>query len=498
MVKYLKKIIQALYPTPPIAGLEISDFYIRFFYTKNEKQLDLEVRLTPGVVKDGKIIQKEKLLDALMKLRQKLGRSSKKLPHIIVTTHSSSVFLQTFTLPYLAPEKVGEAAKLNLQMISPLPINEVYTDWDMLGEDKGSGQLLFLGAFTERKNIDAIIEVCRETGFVVVAIEPSVLALRRAVERASLERSADDFYLLLHVSNEGMDFAGVSQKKVHFDYFISWLSMYEGATEITPQVFEDTVARYTQQVLNFALSHSGISPKNMVLVASEFHDEIKRVIEKNFNITVTTLDIFAEGKLSISWGVAYGAYLRGLIPRADDNLISLTSVGTEEEFKQSRTILFAELWRNITMAFGIALFLIFVITLLFLKNVFGNIQMTPVHGLRTEDQNEFQELKSQALEFNDALTVVRASQSNRATIYPHFTAVSAALFSGVTLTKIVFQSPSPPLLVNGTGVSNEVIKEFKKALEASSLFRKVDLPLNSITPAGGGRFSFSMQITLAK
>lgn len=498
MTGYFKKVIEFLSPSPPIAGVEISDFYIRFFYVKNDRMMNLDVRLMPGVVKDGRVIQRDKLKDAFSKLMQKLGKSAKKLPHIIITTPSSSIFLQTFNLPYLAPDKVPEAAELNLQMISPLPIEEAYTDWDELGEDKAGGQITFLGVFTDRKNIDAMVEACREVGFVVVAIEPSVFALERAVRAASPELDADDFHILLNVTNEGMDFVGISRKKVRFDYFVSWLSMYEGATEISTQLFEDTVARYTQQVLNFALSNIGVSPKEVVLVASEFHDEIRSIIEKKFNVKVTPLDAFANGKLTAVGGVSYGAYLRGLLPRGEDNLISLTSIGTKEEFEHSQIILFLKLWRNIGAAFGVTLLVIFAVSLFFLQSVLSRNQAIPAQDLPANEKNELQGLISSATDFNSLVQKVQNSLGKRVVIYPYLAAVQSSLTSDITLNQIGFQSLSSPLVISGTGASDTSIKKFKKMLEGVSLFKSVELPLTSLAPSGGGQLNFSMNITLAQ
>lgn len=495
---FLKKIIQLLNPSPRIAGVEISDFYIRFFYYKNEKSMNLDIRLTPGVIKDGKVIQKDKLKEAFSKMMEKLGKKAKKLPHIIITTPSSSVFLQTFNLPYLAPDKVPEAVKLNLQMISPLPIAEAYTDWDEIGEDKTSGQLTFLGVFADRKNIDAIVDACREAGFVVVAIEPSIFALQRAVLNSTPELDAEDFYILLNVTNEGMDFAGISHKKVRFDYFVSWLSMYEGATEISTQLFEDTVARYTQQVLNFALSNTGVSPKEMVLVASEFHNEIRAIIEKNFSIKIKPIDVFESGKLNSVWGVTYGAYLRGLIPRGEDNLISLTSVGTREEFQRSQVIHFIRLWRNIAFAYGATLVIIFVASLLFLEGVLARNQSITINGLPENEKLELQELKNKATEFNKVVSMVKASQGKRVLIYPYLAAISDALPSDISLNQVNLNSPSGPLVLSGIGANGEVNKKFKKSLEEQPLFANVDLPPNSQTPAGGDKLTFTITITFAK
>lgn len=494
----INKIIHFLNPSPPIAGVEISDFYIRFFYYKNEKSMNLDIRLTPGVIKDGKVIQKDKLKEAFLKMMQKLGKKAKKLPHIIITTPSSSVFLQTFNLPYLAPDKVPEAVKLNLQMISPLPIDEAYTDWDELGEDKTSGQLTFLGVFADRKNIDAIVDACSGAGFVVVAIEPSIFALERAVKRASTELDTDDFHILLNVTNEGMDFAGISHKKVRFDYFVSWLSMYEGATEISAQLFEDTVARYTQQVLNFALSNTGSSPKEMALVASEFHNEIRAIIEKNFSIKVKPIDTFEGDKLNSAWGVTYGAYLRGLIPRGEDNLISLTSVGTREEFKRSQIMLFIKLWRNIAFAFGVTLVVIFVTSLFFLEGVLARNQAIPVKGLPDNEKLELQGLREKANEFNSTVSMILKSQGTRVKIYPYFNAVLNTLTSDISLNQVNLNSPSGPLVLSGIGANGEAVKKFKKSLESQPLFLSVELPLNSQVSAGGDKLSFTITITFAK
>jgi len=495
-MNYLKKIIQLVNPSPPIAGLEISDFYVRFFYSRSDKFINLEVRLTPGVVQEGKVVDKEKLTEALGKLRAKLGKSAKKLPHVIVTVHSASVYLQTFNLPYLAPDKVDEAARLNIQMISPIPFEEAYVDWDMLGEDLSTGQIKFIGAFTEKKNIDAVIEVCRAVDFVVVAVEPSILALQRAVSGSLPEKGKEDLVLLLHVSNEGMDFAGMRRGKIQFDYFVSWLSMYEGASEIAPQVFEDTVARYTQQVLNFALSHAGASVKEMVLVASEFRDEIRAIIEKNFNLTVTPLDTFADGKFDALWGVAYGAYIRGQISRSEDALISLTSVGTEEEFRQSQILLSIKLWRNIVAAFGATLLLIFAITFLFLQNVERDFRGETVQRLGATEREELGGLIAIATEFNNTLAVVRTTREQSLVVHPHLKAIERARSSSITFSSIALQSRGAPITIVGTGENNRAVQDFKRALEADPVFASVDLPLASITPASGGRFSFSMRVTV--
>ncbi len=492
----IRKIISFLNPKPPIAGVEISDFYLRFVYLKNTKLMNLDIRLTPGVIKDGKVIQKDKLKDAFFKLKQKLGKEAKKLPHIIIAIPSSSIFIQTFNLPFLAPEKVPEAAKLNMQMISPLPIEEAYADWDMLGENLRSSQITFLSVFTEKNNIDIIVSSAREVGFVVVAIEPSVFALERAVGDSDTEYNKSDFHILLNVTNDGMDFAGILNKKVHFDYFISWLSMYEGATEISPQVFENTVSRYTQQVLNFAMSNNGTSPKELILVASEFHDEIKTIIEKNFRIKVIPQDLFATGKLYASWGVSYGAYLRGLIPRGEDELISLTSLGTNEEFRQSQLIHFLKICRNIFAAYGATLVIIFFLSLIFLQSQLGRNKLTPVQALAQADLVELSNLKLQAKDFNDSVSMILSAQGTQVKIYPYINDMIGALTPEILLSQIDFQSISSPFVISGTASNDNAIKNFKQALENIPSFTKVDFPLNSRILSSGGRITFSFNISL--
>lgn len=492
----LRKIINFLNPKPPIAGVEISDFYIRFVYLKNSKITNLDIRLTPGVIKEGKVIQQDKLKEAFLRLREKLGKDAKKLPHIILTTPSSSIFIQTFNLPYLAPDKVPEAARLNMQLISPLPIENAYADWDMLGEDLRSSQITFLSVFAERNNIDAIVGASRGAGFVVVAIEPSVFALERAVRDTGSQINADEFHILLNVTNEGLDFAGIVNKKVRFDYFVSWLSMYEGATEISAEVFENTVSRYAQQVLNFALSNNGTSPSDLILVASEFHDEIKTIIEKNFRIKVTPLDLFAAGKLFPAWGVAYGAYLRGLIPRGEDEFISLSSLGVNEEFKQSQTIHFIKIWRNVFMTFGVTLVIIFSLSLLFLQNQLARTKEAPIQRLSQDEINQLADLKKQAEKFNNTVDMMINAQTGRVEIFPYINDIITSLTSDISLTELDFQSAQSPIMLSGIGASDPAIKKFKLALESKPHFTNIEIPLNSQKETSGGRILFSMVITL--
>ncbi len=492
MKEYWRKILKLLNPSPAIAGLELSDFYIRFF-CESEGRAFFELRLTPGVIKEGKIVNIEKFKEALEKIKLKLGSNFKKISHLIVTLSSSTVYTQTFSLPYLTGDKLSEAARLNLQMISPMPVSETYDDWDLLEETEG-GELKLLGAFTDKSNVDIIVKTCKEVGFIILAIEPCIQALERSVNRMLISKGELGPYLLLHVSSEGMNFVGVKKNKIYFDYFISWFSMYSGAKEIAPRVFEDTVNRYMEQVFNFAISHWNFELKEIVLVASELGDNIKNIIEKNFKIKALVQD-FKDLGLSSAWGVAYGAYLRGLLPRSEDRLISLSGVGSEEEFKQSQLLLFAELWRNMVVTFGVTLLLIFVSAYLLLGRITKNSLAQNLESVSPEEQAELANLIARAETFNDLVSLIGEMRKSGRAVSPYLESLERSLGGSVAIERISFQSFSAPIIISGSAVDEKAVTSFKNRLERLREFSGVDLPLNTIVPIGGNRVSFSLKIT---
>lgn len=493
MSKIINILLRILNPTVSVGGLEISDSHIRFFQINKGKAISASLRLPPQIVRDGKIIDKNNFKKILANVRNQLAKNIKGVIHVIVALPSPALYLQVFNLPYMAGKQLEESVKLNLQMISPMPFDAAYADWEIIDEnDVQGGQFEVLGAFSEKENIDFIINASREAGFDVIAVEPAILSVVRAageVQGANTKESS----ILLNVSSEGMDFAGVKNSRIFFNYFVSWRFLYGDAKEVSLTRFQEIVVQYTRQVLNFSISRGNANMKNLLLIATALTEDFKATIEKNFELKVALVGFKLYEHFDASWAAAIGAYQRGLLSRSEDNLITLTSIGTEETFKASQTIVFIQIWRNILALVGGFLLLAYLATTMFLGQTLRSVEAQPVRGLVGAEAEELSSLKSQASEFNNLTNLVIGAKQDTALVSPYFEKIFALASGKVRISRILFQSFSQSVAVSGDGPSEASIIDFKNSLEKEKDFGSVQLPITAIAPSGE-RFTFSLSL----
>src|SRR3990167_4899887 len=134
---------------PLVGGLEINDLNLRFAYIKKGNVFSTSVKLEPETIKDGKIQDRQNFLKALNKLHSQISSYSRKKICVIATIPDNNVYAQIFNLPESAEAQLEEAAKLNLQMISPIDFERAYSDWQAVGKSRENG-FEILGAFINR------------------------------------------------------------------------------------------------------------------------------------------------------------------------------------------------------------------------------------------------------------------------------------------------------------------------------------------------------------
>lgn len=159
-----------------IAGIDISDYSIEFLLLgKNKEILEYSrLELEKGIIENGKILNKEALIEKLKKI---LKRKNVK---VIASLPESKTFIHLFELDKnLKPEELEKAVYEQAQKIIPLSPMESY--WDFYISDsshQNRQKVLYAGTFKEL--VDEYLEV-----FSMAGIEPVVFDL----ESASLGRA---------------------------------------------------------------------------------------------------------------------------------------------------------------------------------------------------------------------------------------------------------------------------------------------------------------------
>lgn len=476
-----------------IGGLEVGDSHVRFFGVRKNKIKSVGLRIPPGIVNGGVVVAREKFIATLQEIRRELGLKEKEKINIIVALPPDIAYLQAFNLPYLSGESLENAAKLNLQVISPVPFEETYHEWQMIGET-ADNQLEVVGVFAEKKQVSAIMEACEAAGFLVVAAEPSIFSLARAVHEIGGVNMQEP-HIILRASDMGMDFAGIKNNVVSFSYFVSWRSIYGEAAETSKKVFEENVVKHVGRVLTFFAGRGHADMKKLLLITSSLRENFSDVIKKNFNLEVQNVYFGELDRFGADWAIAIGAYMRGLIPRAEDALVSLAGFSTTWEFSKHQIIAFFSLWRNIAGAVLVFLLLAFWGTNFFVQKISDELELQPVPAMRFEDAQELKNLEAAALKFNTLADLINIATEEKKEVTVYFKKILALAEGKVNIKRIYFQSMDSPVSISGDAPTEKIVVNFKDELERQNEFAETNLPFTSLI-IEGDHVTFSMTLRI--
>ncbi len=489
---FFNKTIQFINPRAPIGGLDISDAFLRFFLP-GQPPRTISVRLEPGVLVDGFPKNEDAFIEALKKLRAQI--SSDTIPEsVVATVRSASIYTQYFSLPPLPKDKIPEAVDLNLSAISPVSEVESYRDAEFIGRG-ATNESEYLGAFAPRVGVDALVRCLRSGGFSAVALEFSGLSLARAIRKHS-SIDINRPLILIRLSSNGLDFLIIKNGNLYFQYLSSWESLLssDAGREIEMDSFLAFLAREAQRILNFYSAKWGGGIKNVVVASGAFPGEGRKILEE-LDLVVEDAALVDYRDLNSEWFLALGAASRGETARASDVFISLTPVGTEEEYSRNKNLRFIKFWRNALAAVFAFLLVIFLISDSYLYRVATGLARDLKFGVPSELIKEVEGLEKEAQVFNRVAGLASAAKAKEKSWSPIFSELKRIAGSRIILRR-VYADASGGILVVGRAPSELLAITFKNSLSQSPLFKEANLPLAGISSESDGGVGFQLTVTL--
>ncbi len=488
-----KKYLKVFNPDPAVGGLEISDDAVRFILLENDGSVARQafVPLAANIVHEGNIINDTALAAALYQLRGMAGSLRHETP-VVVTVSPSLVYTHIFSLPYLEGDALESAARLNLQMVSPMDADMAYADWqlasDLSSADTGA-TLEVLGAFADIPVINAYHTALARAGFFAVACEFASLSLARVV-RAAPGLDPAGPYCIISAAGDGVIFIILKNGNPYFTKFVSWKEFGGDSLD----AFKKVVGFEIRRLLDFYRSRWNGDISAVIVMNVAPNKEIAPWIKTEFSLEVFIISGYQT--LDQTWLVVAGAALRGLVPRADDRFISIGPVGTEEQFTRNRVRRFVGFWRA-----TVAVVMVLAITAYFASDIFmirfaSQAKTVTARLGATADGAEAVLLEARVGQFNaltaKALTAVRAT--------PSYTVVLRTLFGasgrGVVISAVQLNSVARSIVVSGTAPTEQGAVAFKVFLADNPAIERIDMPLSTITTVSGGRAAFTATITL--
>ena len=165
-------------------GLDISDFSIEALQFKKQagKVAMLahgRVELEPGIVENGKIVDRERFKEKIKEFLPERKLKRMKTRKVIFSLPESRTFLHIFKLPLdIADEQLSKAIEERALKTIPLEPDKIYFDFQVISRKKSFIEILYVA--TTKEIVDEYLEVLREAG-----LEPLVLD----IESASLSRA---------------------------------------------------------------------------------------------------------------------------------------------------------------------------------------------------------------------------------------------------------------------------------------------------------------------
>jgi len=493
-----KKYLKILNPVPPIGGLEITDSELRFLLIRETDFVLASLKLSPGIVVGGSVQDGKSFRAALAQLHVQI--SAPDLPvHCIVILPPNAVYLQSFSVPALDEIRLAEAAKLNLQMISPIDIKNAYYSWQKISEVvSDSGQVDLLGAFTESSRVDAIVAGLEEAHFVIAAIEFPALSLTRTVSEFRSDIVSGDPHLIVHISPDGVATMIIKNRNLYFNDFNSWKTIQEeiGGTSLDRGSVKNFLAREISRMLNFYTGRFGGLPADVVTFSEVFQEEIAAILPQELAKKVKLLSLKDIADLHSVWFTALGAARRGTIPRSRDTIISLTNKSAETRYVEERGLNFVRLWQKILLAIGGLMLFFFIAVDSLLARTEAPLATQLIQGGAPSQLVETKSLEAQATQFNHATTLALKAKTYFIDWTPFVRYLESVAGDTIGLTRIGTTNDSLVVLGAGSAPNIIAVVAFKDRLSRDQHFEGVSLPVINLKPKADGTIDFSFSFKL--
>ncbi|HXF44452.1 MAG TPA: hypothetical protein VNK70_03255 [Candidatus Paceibacterota bacterium] len=483
-----KKFLEKLSSRPKIGALQITDSQLQYAIMEDGRVANFSLRLTPGVIREGKVENRDMFITALAALRKMIpdARPGGRIK-VVASLPPSLIYTQSFSVPKIDEEKLDEAARLNLQIISPIDASKSVMSYEIVGETEDRYDLL--GSFAMRSDALIYRELLSAAGFDGFIFEFPALALARLV-KATLSLPAAPF-LMLQISSDGIELSILRGGSLYFEYFRSWRSIQGEAREITRAAFEKAITEEVRRVVDFSLSRFKENPAQAFLVAPGFENQVSELIQAAFGIKVYPLAI-KNYTLSPSWYATLGSALRGRDWTNEDRSINLSGENLAEELHKEQLLNFVLLWRNIMIGVAAVMLVVFMGAAAFLTRQANTLSSRLTSFRANVSQQELTALTASVEEFNYLVQGVAKAKGATRDWYVLLSGIKK-LADGVSVSiDGLSVGVGKNVTLSGRAPSTSAVIKFKNILTEEEGFSDVNLPLAAISTLTDNTVSFNV------
>jgi len=443
--------------------LDIEDTSIKMMVVKGKQvETAASLPLEPGLVHDGVIIDPATVSRRIGELMAAHGVAEKKVAVGISGIHS---IYRTVNLPKLPKKMQDEAAQREMERAMPVPLNELYTSWQVISTSDVETAICIIGL--PRNTVDAMLDTLHQAGLQPEAIEVRPLVLARVVD----ERYA----IIINIQPAGFDIVimidGIPELLRSLPFPAEAASSDEKVAEVKEEL-ERTVAFYNS-------SHKGseITVNTAAFVSGELGEMLAETLEHRVKPLPQLLS-YADSVNTSEYTANIGLALRQA--RADFSSARVSLNVTPEVYlpKPFPTIQLAS-WAFIVLAIAV-LFLFGISTLQKYRGTLTlQMQVNTIRSkveLRQGTETAIKQLQTKIDQIQQESATFKQplddAEAQRAIVNGGLSQVTSLLPGIINLNSISYNS-TKGFTVTGTATDDTTIIDYVRSLRNSNQFSSV-------------------------
>lgn len=283
---------------------------------------------TPKGLQSESLVDIQALADAL---KQMLSQANIKSSNVVLSLPESQVYTKVIEMPQLSEQELSAALKFEMEQYVPLPLDQVRTDWQIIGNNEGEKKtmdvLLIAAPLQILNKYEKVMDVINLTPEV---IETEIVSVHRALMPYFVDDAASIIVhlgatttsvsivkkgrlkMVFSISQGGLSITRAISADLGID--INQAENYKKAYGLNRDAFEGKIGRALSPIL---VSIVGDIKKAMLLYREKNNnEEIKQVVLSGGTSLLPGIDVYLTNALGVQvvLGNVWNAYNIGNVP----------------------------------------------------------------------------------------------------------------------------------------------------------------------------------------
>lgn len=465
-------------------GLFLTDKSIKIAKLTGKKSIFIKIPLEDGLLEDGLIKDEEKFKSILVEVAREVGSEKKE---VVLGISEKNIFTKTITVS-TRDGNLEERIKEELEPYLPLPLGQLYTDWQILEEKDDSQRILIVS--TPAVFLDNYINLLKAAAINVVGIEPLTFALSRKVASKNLSQvtkaSANLPASLIIAFEEDEVFFVILDENSRVE--LTSVLSYK-----TPDQRSELLSEFFIMRTFYEKKNPGKKIGKLFITGEGVTDELKNQISSYISIESEFLRI-ENPLVSISDSLSFLAVLSltdlpVTCPKDHRyiNLLPEKMMILQEKAKKE-----AHIKRLLTISAGFLTTFCFLYLLLLTYFFFESQSLNrDITRQKSFLSGNLGGVKQNLININREIGIVKRVRTKNDHLFDVLSFLTEKTPGGIVIKNYKIDLLQNTIFVGGLSLERERLLSFKQILEEDGKFKEVNIPLTDLEKKGMTTFSLS-------